>query len=135
MPTCTGKPPAPYTATPSPPDSLPDILEYLQMLPFGDRSKLPGLNERRAEIIVAGAAILQEALQLLGANELSVCERALREGLIVDWMLTHNLIEDRLRFQQQVRQRHVYRMAKKYRVDLPNAERVADLTVSLFDQT
>jgi exopolyphosphatase/guanosine-5'-triphosphate,3'-diphosphate pyrophosphatase len=100
-----------------------------------ERSKIPGMNERRAEIIVAGAVILQEALQLLGATEVTICERALREGLIVDWMLTHNLIEDRLRFQSQVRERHVLRLANKYRVDMGYAERVSDLTLSLFDQT
>ena len=118
-----------------PPESLPDILEHLQALSTSERGKLPGLNARRAEIVVAGAVVLTEALQMLGAQTISVCGRALREGLIVDWMLAHNLIEDRLRFQQRVRQRHVYHLAKKYRVDLPHAERVADLTLSLFDQT
>ena len=99
------------------------------------RSKIPGLNERRAEIILAGATILQETMRLLGASEISICERALREGLVVDWMLTQNLIEDRLRFQSQVRHRHVYRMAKKFKVDIPFSERVADYATSLFDQT
>ncbi|MGK7907137.1 MAG: HD domain-containing protein [Synechococcus sp.] len=116
-------------------DSLGQLVEYMWGMTSAERSKIPGLNERRAEIILAGAAILHETLMLLGAPEISVCERALREGLIVNWMLDHNLIENRLRFQSQVRRRHVYRMAKKFQVDIPFAERVADFATSLFDQT
>ena len=115
--------------------SLRKLIDRMLNMTAAERSKIPGMNERRAEIIVAGAAILQEVLKSLGACEISVCERALREGLVVNWMLTQNLIEDRLRFQSQVRRRHVYRMAKKFKVDIPFSERVADFATSLFDQT
>jgi exopolyphosphatase/guanosine-5'-triphosphate,3'-diphosphate pyrophosphatase len=55
--------------------------------------------------------------------------------MIVDWMLTHGLIEDRLRYQSSVRQRNAISMAQKYRVNLENGERVAAFAISLFDQT
>ncbi|WP_017328209.1 Ppx/GppA phosphatase family protein [Synechococcus sp. PCC 7336] len=115
-------------------DDLRKAIAQMRKMTVAERSKMPGLSERRAEIIVAGAAVLLEILERLGASEISVCERALREGLIVDWMLNHDLIEDRLQYQSQVRQRHIYRLAKKYRVDILFAERVADLALSLFDQ-
>ena len=37
-------------------------------------------------------------MQMLGVDELVLSERALREGLIVDWMLRHGLLEDRFSF-------------------------------------
>ncbi|PLZ49452.1 HD domain-containing protein, partial [Fischerella thermalis] len=54
---------------------------------------------------------------------------------IVDWMLTHGLIEDRLRYQSSVRQRSVLKTGKKYHVNLEHSDRVAIFALSIFDQT
>jgi exopolyphosphatase / guanosine-5'-triphosphate,3'-diphosphate pyrophosphatase len=113
---------------------LQSLIETMRRLNIKERSQLPGLSERRAEIILPGALILQEAMILLGQTNLMVCQRALREGLIVDWMLTHGLIEDRLRYQGSVRKRSVLSTAKKYHVNLPYSDRVAQFALSLFDQ-
>ncbi|MEN9206119.1 MAG: Ppx/GppA phosphatase family protein [Thermostichales cyanobacterium SZTDM-1c_bins_54] len=114
--------------------SVTNLIEELLPLNKEERVRACGIQERRAEIIVAGAMILQETMRQLGADRIMVCERALREGLIVDWMLTHGLIADRLRYQSSVRRRHVLKLAHKYQVELPYAERVTALTLSLFDQ-
>jgi exopolyphosphatase / guanosine-5'-triphosphate,3'-diphosphate pyrophosphatase len=118
--------------------SLPDLRELVQRLrrmPYSDRSTISGISERRAEIILAGALILQEAMVMLGVHTITVCERSLREGVIVDWMLTHGLIEDRLRYQSSIRQRSTLKIAKKYGVNIEYSERVATFAVSLFDRT
>jgi exopolyphosphatase / guanosine-5'-triphosphate,3'-diphosphate pyrophosphatase len=111
------------------------LTQKLRKLNYDQRSQILGMSERRAEIILSGAVILQEAMDLLGLKTLDTCNRALREGMIVDWMLTHGLIEDRLRYQSSVRQRSVISMAQKYRVNIENGERVAEFATSLFDQT
>ena len=111
------------------------IIKRLQNLKLSDRRSLPGLSERRAEIIVAGALVLQEAMVLLKADAVTICERALREGVVVDWMLTHNLIVDRLEYQGSVRQRSVSNLARKYQINLEHSGRVARFALSLFDQT
>ncbi|WP_414564185.1 MULTISPECIES: Ppx/GppA phosphatase family protein [unclassified Anabaena] len=98
-------------------------------------STIPGMPEKRSEVILAGAVILQEAMTLLGVESVTVCERALREGVIVDWMLCHGLIEDRLRYQGSVRQRSVLKQADKYHLNLEHSDRVAIFALSLFDQT
>ena len=49
-----------------------------------ERRRMPGMNPRRADIIVAGNAVLIGALALLGCDEIVVCERALRDGVVVD---------------------------------------------------
>lgn len=116
-------------------DNLQMIVNRLRRLTCAERSQLPGMNDRRSEIILAGALILQEAMTLLGTDSLTICERSLREGVIVDWMLTHGLIEDHLRYQSSVRQRSVLKIAQKYRVNTLHSERVANFALSLFDQT
>jgi exopolyphosphatase / guanosine-5'-triphosphate,3'-diphosphate pyrophosphatase len=113
---------------------LREIVNRLRKLNYAERSAIPGMSDRRSEIIVAGAVILQETMTLLGIDSITICERSLREGVVVDWMLTHGLIEDRLRFHDSVRQRSVYKIAQKYGVNVAHSDRVANFAVSLFDQ-
>ncbi len=113
-------------------DELSQWVARLRKLTYDERLALPGMNDRRAEIIVSGAIILYMAMRLLNVDELTICERALREGVVVDWMLTHGLIENRMAFQDSVRDRSIQKLARKYKAD---GDRVAKLATDLFDQT
>ncbi|MEG3901914.1 Ppx/GppA phosphatase family protein [Microcoleus sp. B4-C5] len=114
---------------------LRDLVNRFRKLSYAERLAIPGMSDKRAEIILAGALILQEAMILLGIESLTVCDRSLREGVIVDWMLAHGLIENRLRYQGSIRQRSILHMANKYQVNLEQSERTAAFTLNLFDQT
>jgi len=114
---------------------LRELVNRFRKLNNAERATIPGMSDRRSEIILVGALILQEAMTLLGTETLTICERSLREGVIVDWMLSHGLIEDRLRFQGSVRQRSVIKTAQKYQVNLEHSQRVAEFATSLFDQS
>ena len=114
---------------------LEELVNKLKKLSISERRELPGMSEKRSEIILAGALVLKEAMNLLGMESITVCERSLREGVIVDWMLNHGLIDDRLRFQSSIRQRNILKIAQKYQVDLEYSERVASWALHLFDQT
>jgi exopolyphosphatase / guanosine-5'-triphosphate,3'-diphosphate pyrophosphatase len=110
------------------------IVKRLAKMSHGERLEVSGLTDKRAEIIVPGAVILLEAMQMLKLDSLVLCERALREGMIVDWMLTHGLINSRLRYQNEVKNRNVIKIAQKYHVDLDYSQRVAKFALSIFDQ-
>jgi exopolyphosphatase / guanosine-5'-triphosphate,3'-diphosphate pyrophosphatase len=112
-----------------------DLVKRFASLDYNQRFAIPGMNDKRAEIILAGSIVLLEAMTMLEIDRLILCERALREGVIVDWMLTHGLIDNRLHYQSEIRQRSVIKIAKKYQVHLESAERVANFALSLFDQT
>jgi exopolyphosphatase / guanosine-5'-triphosphate,3'-diphosphate pyrophosphatase len=114
---------------------LRELVNRFKSMTLVERAAVPGMPEKRSEVILAGAVILLEAMTLLGCESVTVCERSLREGIIVDWMLTHGLIEDRLRYQGSVRQRNVLKTAKKYHVSLAHSDRVANFALSIFDQT
>ena len=100
-----------------------------------ERRALPGINARRAEIIVPGLLVLQQAMEMLGASHFVISDRALREGLIIDWMLRHDLIVDRFVYQGEIRRRTVMHHASKYGVSITRAERIAAFALDLWDQT
>jgi exopolyphosphatase / guanosine-5'-triphosphate,3'-diphosphate pyrophosphatase len=114
---------------------LRELVYRLRKMSNSERAQVPGMPDKRSEVILAGAVILQEAMTLLGLEAICVCERSLREGVVVDWMLTHGLIEDRLRYQGSVRQRSVLKTAKKFHVNLQHSDRVAGFAINIFDQT
>ncbi len=111
------------------------VVEKLVTMTPDQRRDLSPINDRRAEIIVPGALILQTTMQMLGVDEFVLSERALREGLIVDWMLRHGLLEDRFSFQSNIRQRTVIHQVQRFAVNQRRAERVATHALSLYDAT
>jgi exopolyphosphatase / guanosine-5'-triphosphate,3'-diphosphate pyrophosphatase len=115
--------------------ALRNLINRLKRMTVAERTTIEGISDRRSEIIIAGAVVLQEAMTMLGIQALTVCERSLREGVIVDWMMTQGLIEDRLKYQGSIRERNTLQIAGKYGVDLPHSRRVADFALSLFDRT
>jgi exopolyphosphatase/guanosine-5'-triphosphate,3'-diphosphate pyrophosphatase len=116
-------------------ERIDQLVARLLLMTPEQRRGLTAINERRAEIIVAGALILQTTMAMLGARDLLVCDRALREGLIVDWMLRNQLLGDRFSFQSSIRERTVLHLARQFGVDLERADRVAGHALSLYDQT
>jgi len=63
-------------------------LEALQVrlsaLTTAERARLPGMEPKRADVIVAGSAIVTEAMRLLGFDRLTVSDRGVRWGLLYD---------------------------------------------------
>ena len=68
---------------------LQQVVALLAALSLEERRKVPGLQPERADIILAGAAILDAFMQELDLTDIHVSERGLREGLLVDYLLKH----------------------------------------------
>jgi exopolyphosphatase/guanosine-5'-triphosphate,3'-diphosphate pyrophosphatase len=62
--------------------ALERLVDGLAALPFSERQKLPGLEPRRADVIVAGAVLTHEILRWAGARETLVSDRGVRWGLL-----------------------------------------------------
>jgi exopolyphosphatase / guanosine-5'-triphosphate,3'-diphosphate pyrophosphatase len=99
------------------------------------RRRLPLMDERRADIIVAGAVVLDEVLAALGAKEILLCEWALREGLILDYLHGHARSVARAEAYPDVRRRSVVALAERCGYDETHARQVAHLALELFDAT
>ncbi len=59
------------------------LVVRLQALPLRRRRRITGLKAERADIIVAGAIVLEEIMALGGFSTLTVCERGVRHGLLI----------------------------------------------------
>ena len=59
------------------------LLERLRKLPLRERSGVPGLSPDRADIIVAGLAIVDRLMDRLQVNLLQVHNRGVRDGLLL----------------------------------------------------
>src|SRR4029077_18668189 len=60
------------------------VRKELVALDLEERLRVPGLEPRRADLAVAGAILLDEILRRLGAEEITLCDLSLREGLVLD---------------------------------------------------
>jgi exopolyphosphatase/guanosine-5'-triphosphate,3'-diphosphate pyrophosphatase len=107
-----------------------------QMLVLGEaeRRRMPGMNPRRADIIVAGNAVLIGALALLGRDELVVCERALRDGVVVDLAQSDRALAQRLGDERAKRIEAVEAVARRYEHLGGHQRHVARLALVLFER-
>ncbi|HEY1088649.1 MAG TPA: Ppx/GppA phosphatase family protein [Archangium sp.] len=65
-------------------DELEATVTRLASLPTDLRKTLPGLQPKRADVIVAGGFILRAALRAVGVDEVTISDRGLRWGLLAD---------------------------------------------------
>ena len=99
------------------------------------RLKLEGLEPKRVDIVVAGAVLLDTILQKLGADELTLCDLALREGLILDYVQRNRRQIAQIDRYPDVRRRSVIELAERCNYSAEHAQQVARLAMALFDQT
>ncbi len=65
---------------------LTELYRWLSRMTLESRRRVPGLEPDRADVIVAGAAIVLQAMETLGFSELKVSDAGLREGVLLDLM-------------------------------------------------
>jgi exopolyphosphatase / guanosine-5'-triphosphate,3'-diphosphate pyrophosphatase len=95
------------------------------------RRKLPGIGPKRAEIVVAGAAVFLRALEIFGRRSLYYCAAGVRDGIIAD--LAARRVGRELSQLSREQREVVEKMARRYGVSLPHARHVAGLAHRLFE--
>ncbi|MGF1600389.1 MAG: HD domain-containing protein [Acidimicrobiales bacterium] len=93
------------------------------------RRKIPGLEEKRVDIIVGGALLLDEIFAAFALPSMTVSEFALREGVLYDRFPTgdHHL--------DDLRRSNAIRLARQLDPDAEHAMTTARLATQLFDRT
>ena len=98
------------------------------------RLAIEGLEERRADIIVGGALLLEQTFRLLGIKRMEVSDYALREGILFEQMRRAAAPElDPFHRLEDLRRSGVMYVANSYHEDLGHAEHITDLALELFD--
>ena len=111
------------------------LRQRLVSLDLAARLRIPRLDPRRGDLIVAGSVLLDTILQRLGATEMTLCDLALREGLVLDYIERNQAQIDKVERYPEVRRRSVIELAERCHYSPPHAQQVARLALALFDQT
>jgi exopolyphosphatase / guanosine-5'-triphosphate,3'-diphosphate pyrophosphatase len=110
------------------------VYERLITSTLEERRRMPGLDPGRADQIVAGAAVVKYLFDSLAIDRIDVCDRALREGMIINYMQTH---WPKVRLSVQVRdprRRSVIELGRRCNFNEGHGNQVAKLSLLLFDQ-
>jgi exopolyphosphatase/guanosine-5'-triphosphate,3'-diphosphate pyrophosphatase len=99
------------------------------------RQRIAGLDRWRVDSIVPGAVLVEFLLRRLEIPELTMCEWALREGVLLDFIRGHGReIEENEAIPDPLR-RSVVHVGRRWNFEEGHSEQVARLALSLFDQT
>ncbi len=100
-----------------------------------ERLAVPGLDPRRVDLIVAGSVVLDTILRRLGAEDLTLCDLALREGLVLDYIHRNSARIRKVERYPDVRRRSIVELGERCGYWSEHAQQVARLALSIFDQT
>lgn len=107
------------------------LLAMLQRKSLKDRRGIAGLSPDRADIIVAGVAAVDQLMDHLRTNVLTINERGIREGLILRSLREHGFLEEAVSTRDWRSSADAF--ARSCHVDTAHAEHVRHLAVLLFD--
>ncbi|HXF27454.1 MAG TPA: Ppx/GppA phosphatase family protein [Bryobacteraceae bacterium] len=95
------------------------------------RRRVSGIGPKRAEIIVAGAAVFTRVLQLFEHRSMYYSAAGVRDGIIAD--LAARGVGRELSILNREQRKTVETMARRYHVQVPHARKVANLASRLFE--
>ena len=105
------------------------LLDSLASMSVEERRKVPGLNEARADIIIAGLAVVAELMARLDVRELEVSRYGIREGLLLEEARVQPVVADA----GESRAKSILELARRCRAEMPHAQQVQMLALRLFD--
>ena len=110
------------------------LRKQVTTLDLEQRLAIPGLDPRRADLIVAGAILLDTILRRLGAVELTLCDLALREGLVLDYIRRNRQQIAHIDSIPDVRRRSTLELVERCSYYAEHSNQVVRLALALFDQ-
>lgn len=115
-------------------DEIRAVIGELTTRDVRERSKIPGIDEKRVDLLPAAALVAQFILNKLEPSTIVTSDWALREGIILRELSTRNETE----FSENsasVKLASVLGVANRYGWNEGHSRHVAALAVSIFDQT
>ncbi|HTU79537.1 MAG TPA: Ppx/GppA phosphatase family protein [Solirubrobacteraceae bacterium] len=118
-------------------DALDELVERLAALPASERASVPGIKPARADLILAGAVVVQGVLRAGELDALETTEAGLREGVFFERLepgRAEGAPPERWPLFADVRRASVLNMAAQYAVDREHTQHVAALALGMFDE-
>ena len=119
--------------------ALDELVQRLASLPAAERSSIPGIKPARADLILAGAVVVQGVLEAGGFDGLLSTEAGLREGVFFERLLGERPpatagAADRPPLFEDVRRTSVLNLAARYHLEGAHTRHVAALALGMFDE-
>lgn len=110
---------------------LKKVIKMLRDTTLEKRKSIPGINPERADIIVAGSAILSVIMKSLNQGSVHINDRGLRDGLLFDYLqaLGKKTAVERSSFRRE----SVLRLGRAVGFEEGHARHVALLALQLFE--
>jgi len=108
---------------------LEHIVDVLYNMSPGERQGVAGLNPARADIIVAGLAVIAEVVARLDARELVVSAYGIREGVLLQAARVTPVVAD----PGEARTRSVRQLAERSHYEEPHSQHVQKIALQIFD--
>ncbi len=103
--------------------------------PLARRREIPGLDVSRADVLLPACIVLRKIMGRLKIRELTMSDKAIRDGLLHDFMDRHR---EGIQAESEIPnlcRREVIRLARKCQYDVVHTHHVARLALQIFDQT
>lgn len=110
---------------------LRDLAGELLSVDAAGRTRLPGIDSRRSDVIHFGAAVLDTSLRIVKADRVQLCGASLREGILLTELEQVHRKSER----PNVRIASAKELIRHTGADPKRAEHLASLALSLFDAT
>jgi exopolyphosphatase/guanosine-5'-triphosphate,3'-diphosphate pyrophosphatase len=115
-------------------DALDDVVEVLAACSSVDRRRaIDGLEPKRADIVLGGALVLEQAMALLGVGEIVISDFALREGVLLDVLRRRERTS--IGHLRDLRYESVMHLAALAPDERDHAQQSTELALRLFEQT
>jgi exopolyphosphatase / guanosine-5'-triphosphate,3'-diphosphate pyrophosphatase len=116
-------------------DAVNKLVRRLAKMTSRQRAAIKGINQKRAEIVVAGATVYAHVLSACGLKYFRYSPLGLRDGILAQMAAEYDRHTRSHRQLESDREDVLLTTSRRYGVDLSNAEHIRGLAWSLFDQT
>jgi exopolyphosphatase/guanosine-5'-triphosphate,3'-diphosphate pyrophosphatase len=111
------------------------LRKHLGQADIEERLATPGMDPRRADLSVAGSILFDTILRRLDADSFTLCDLALREGLVLDYIHRNSARIRKIERYPDVRKRSIVELGERCGYFPEHAQQVARLALNIFDQT
>lgn len=112
-------------------ESLRKIVKHICGLTLEERFHLPGVSKQRAEVLVAGTAILLTLLEAFGMKKISITTSNLQNGILINYLRNNNLSQ--VQSKRNIRTQSIRGLAQNFHYEKQHADHISALALMLHD--
>jgi exopolyphosphatase/guanosine-5'-triphosphate,3'-diphosphate pyrophosphatase len=107
--------------------------EILKRKTIDKRKKIPGLDEKRADIVPAGIIILSTIFDLFGLEKMTISGYALREGIVIDTLQKEHINGSTKPNLIDIRKESIKHLSESCNYDREHCKYITGFALKIFD--